>query len=130
MKKVLFLFAVLTAMVFTSCEKEESQVLSEFIVGGEWVYEQIEVLQTLTFTGQFLNDGTYVLSLTDGNVTMSFDGDYSINDDTDVLTLDEPDIEQDGETDIAVFDVVWTEGIDKMGWTEVGDTTNVLSWTR
>ena len=130
MKRALFLFAVLTAMVFTSCEKEEPQVLSEFIVGGEWVYEQIEVLQTLTFTGQFFNNGTYVLSLTDGNVTLSFDGDYSINDDTNVLTLDEPDIDQDGETDIVVFNVVWTEGVEQMVWTQIGNETNVLTWTR
>ena len=131
MKKVLFLFAVLTAMVFASCEKEaDPQLLSDFIVGGEWVYEQIEELQTLTFTGEFLSNGTYVLSLTDGNVTLSFDGDYSINDDTNVLTLDEPDIEQDGETGVAVFDVVWTEGVEQMVWTQVGDPTNVLTWTR
>ena len=134
MKKIKVLFGIwliliMGAVIIQSCEKDEPQVLSEFIVGGEWTYEQIEVLQTLTFTGQFLNNGTYVLSLTDGNVTLSFDGDYNIDDDTNVLTLDEPDIDQSGgEPEQVVFDVVWTEGIDKMVWTEVGDATNVLTW--
>jgi len=135
MKKVLFLLVVLTAMVFTSCEKEdEAQLLSEFIVGGEWVYTQIEYNMThvleITFIGTFHADGTYDLTLTDGTNTMTFGGNYSINDDLNQLTLDEPDIEQDGETDVITFDVAWIEDVEQMVWTEIDDTENVLTWTR
>ena len=131
MKKVLFLFAVLTAMVFTSCEKEdEPQLLSDFIVGGEWVYEMQEELQSLTFLGQFFDDGTYLLKLTDGTNEVPFTGDYSVNDDTDVLTLDEPDFEGDCDTEQAYFNVEWLEGVEQMVWTQIGNETNVLTWTR
>ena len=117
-------------MVFTSCEKEDGpQVLSEFIVGGEWVYEQIEVLQTLTFLGQFFADGTYKLTLTDGTQYIPFTGNYSINDDTNVLTIDEPDLEGD-EIGVAVFNVAWTEGVEQMVWTQGDDPSNVMTWTR
>ena len=118
-------------MVFTSCEKEESQVLSDFIVGGEWVYEQIEATQTITFSGQFLSDGTYDLEVTNGDITLLFNGGYSIDDVTNTLTIDEPDIEQDGETGVAVFDVAWLEGVEQMVWTQIGgDEPNVMTWTR
>ena len=131
MKKLLFAIGIVFAMAFAGCEKEQDpQLLSDFIVGGEWVYEQIEELQTLTFTGEFFSNGTYVLSLTDGNITLSFDGDWSVDNETNVLSLDEPDIEQDGETGLAYFNVVWTEGVDKMVWTQIGNETNILTWNR
>jgi hypothetical protein len=131
MRKVLFLFAVLTAMVFTSCEKEEQpQLLSEFIVGGEWIYEMQEELQTLTFLGQFFTDGTYLLKLTDGTNEVPFTGDWSVDDETDVLTLDEPDFENTGDTEQAYFNVEWIEGVEQMVWTQIGNETNVLTWTR
>ena len=131
MKKVLFLFAVLTAMVFTSCEKEDgTQLLSEFIVGGAWTYTEVDGLETMTFTGQFDTNGTYTLGVSADGLTISLDGNYSINDATDVLTLDEPDFEDDGETDVVVFNVAWTEGVEQMVWTQAGDPTNGLTWTR
>ena len=137
MKKYLFIMLAVFAMtIFTGCEEEEepAQALSEFIVGGEWVYTQIEYNVThvleLTFLGTFYANGTYDLTLTDGTNTLEFDGNYSINDDLNQLTLDEPDIEQDGETDVIIFDVAWIEGVEQMVWTEVDDTENVLTWTR
>ena len=127
MKKILFTIALLTAMIFTGCEKEESPVLSEFITGGEWVWTQIEELQSITFTGQFLTNGTYLLELTNGVLTENYDGNYSIDDDTDLLSLDQPGIEP---TEIIVFEVDWEPGVEEMHWAQVGDPTNALDWTR
>ena len=61
---------------------------------------------------------------------MDFDGNYSVDDDTDLLSLDQPDIEQTGETEIIVFEVDWEPGVEEMHWVQVGDPTNVLDWTR
>ena len=132
MKKLLFAITLMAAMFLTSCEKEnESQVLSEFIVGGEWVYDTQEELQSLMFIGEFYTDGTYSLILTDGTNSFPFDGDYNINNDQNQITLDQPDIEQTGEEpEKIVFDVQWTEGVEQMVWAQVGDPTNVLDWTR
>ena len=131
MKGIKFIAVLALLIGFTfACEKEEPQVLSDFIVGGEWVYDQIEQAQTLTFLGKFSADGTYELTLTDGTQYIPFSGDYSVDDDTNVLTLDEPDFEGTGDVEQAYFDVQWTEGVEQMVWTQVGDPTNILTWTR
>jgi hypothetical protein len=139
MKKTFFiLLAVfLTMGMFTSCEEEEepAQALTEFIVGGSWVYTQIEYNLThvleLTFTGAFYADGTYVLLLSDGTNTVGFDGNYSIDDKLNQLTIDEPDIENEGETAQTVFVVEWQEGIDVMTWLPVDPLEdNIMEWVR
>jgi hypothetical protein len=140
MKKLIFILlsVFLTTGIFTSCEEEEEpiQALTEFIVGGNWVYTQIEYNVThvleLTFTGAFYADGTYALLLSDGTNTEEFDGNYSIDDKLNQLTIDEPDIENEGEVAQTVFVVEWQEGVEQMTWLPVDplEDDDPMLWVR
>ena len=141
MKKVFLglLLGLFVMFTFNSCEKEEVEQpmqLSEFIVGGNWVYTQIEYNLThvleLTFTGSFWEDGTYDLLLSDGTNSMGFDGNYTIDNELNRITIDSPDIENTGATEQAVFDIDWVEGVEQMTWTDTDpeNEEDPMVWVR
>lgn len=140
MKKILFLFAIMFAMVFVSCEKEEEEPaqmqLSEFIVGGNWVYTELDYsnpthVGVLVFTGIFSADGSYELLLTDGTQYVELEGTYTIDDVENELTISNPFYVEGENDEFQTFDVEWQEGIDEMYWSDTeGGSDDVMKWER
>jgi len=120
-------------LVFTSCDKEDDpQLLSDFITANVWetIMTNNEPVVILMYIAEFLTDGTYTLSITDGTITLSASGGYSVNNQANTLTLDQPEIgEMPEDPTLITFDVEWTEGIKQMSWTDVDDPDEVIVWT-
>lgn len=132
MKRLMIIAAML--LVITSCEKEDDpQLLSDFITANVWetIITNNEPVVDLTYIAEFLTDGTYTLSITDGTTTLSASGGYSVNNQVNTLTLDQPEIgEMPEDPTLITFDVEWTEGIKQMSWTDVDDPDEVvIVWT-
>jgi hypothetical protein len=148
MKKILFLMAMLFTIIFTGCEKEESQQqqLSEFIVGVWRSDDQTiddgqsgEIL--IYYTNSFYPDGTYTTemshSLVDGGGridTATFTP-YVLNNGTNVISVNDPDWALDNEAptdEIINFDIEWIEGTHTMTWTpSAGQSSDIptIIWT-
>lgn len=131
MKKAAIL--LLGIILAVSCEKEpDPQLLSDFITANVWetIITNNEPVVDLTYIGEFLTDGTYTLSITDGTTTLSATGGYSVNDQVNTLTLDQPEIgEMPEDPTLITFDVDWAEGIKQMSWTDVDDPDGeVIVW--
>ena len=131
MKHLMIIAAML--LVFTSCDKEDDpQLLSDFITANVWetIMTNNEPVVILMYIAEFLTDGTYTLSITDGTITLSASGGYSVNNQANTLTLDQPEIgEMPEDPTLITFDVEWTEGIKQMSWTDVDDPDEVIVWT-
>ena len=142
MKKVLLglVLGLFVMFAFSSCEKEEEeeaqQQLSEFIVGGNWVYTELDYsnpthVGVLIFTGQFLTNGVYYLHLTDGNESMNLAGTYTIDDVENELTLTNPFYVEGENDEFDSFAVEWQEGIDEMYWSDTENgSDDVMKWER
>jgi hypothetical protein len=74
----------------------------------------------------------YTLSMSDGETTVDLPkANYTVNDETNSITIDEPTFpgdEPSGET--VSFDVTWVEGGNTMTWTPIeGNDAPILVWT-
>ena len=138
MKKVLFLMAIFATMIFASCDKNNEitpKVLSEFII-GEWMAEDVpDFGDDVYMTTEFKTDGKYVLAISNGMETITLDpANYSVNNKTDVLTVDEPEWPETMKSlvlaDQTSFIILWNEALNgNMAWTEEGEEFSLV-WTR
>ncbi len=139
--------AMLFAIVFTGCEKDESkpaQTLSQFIV-GVWRSDNDSIddpeggKMAVYYTASFYNNDIYLIemaeSIEDGGSrldTAAFTP-YSVNNETNVISVTEPDWAFDNEPstgELTSFDVEWVENTHTMTWTPVGaPEEGALTWT-
>ena len=142
MKKIKVLFGIwlillMGAVVLQSCEEEEepAQALSAFVI-GEWQSQEVMLGETsaVFFYADIEEDG-YTLILTDGDneVPLPKAG-YTVDDDANIMTIDQPTFPGDEPSDEVVsFKVEWTVGGDVMTWLPVDpleDDAPILVWTR
>lgn len=145
MKKLLTLLAIVfTVFLFTSCEKSESELLSDFII-GKWASQTIG----MSDDGQDdfvkfyvdIEEDEYTLSLVpvgEGGVLYWDDilnlptAGYTITEDMNRITIDEPQFPGDEPSDNVVsFSVDWEVGGDTMTWEPViGNDAPTIIWTR
>lgn len=143
MKKLFFvIFAMFLSMgMFNSCEKEDStQVLSEFIVGGHWVYTEVDTedlthISTTYFHADFYQNGEYKLTITEGLQFMTINGTYTIDDALNELTITNPFYDErkgeSNEPEFNTFSVEWQEDIEEMYWTAPDmHEDDILKWER
>ena len=136
MKKLLLTIALVAAMIFTGCEKdqEEPQQLSEFVI-GDWISQTVlmgsdgDIYFTVT-----IEPTSYTLRMTDGTLTIDLGpAHYSVDNDDNSITIDQPALPGETPTNEKVtFDVSWKEGESTMTWLPVigGGTEPTLIWTR
>ncbi len=138
MKKLLLVLAVVlfSLTTFTSCEKDDDQSLSEFIV-GEWVSEPTFMKATPSVHKITITSDHYTLYRMEEGQDMSgdpimitvllYDGSY---------TIDEKDstIEMDSQGDPIMYDITWLEEENTMTWTkstiELTHISPAIDWTR
>lgn len=141
MKKIALILALFAGFFFMGCEpveeeEEPAQALTEFIVGGNWVYTEYDYsvpthVSVVIFTGLFNADGSYELILSDGNQEMEFIGTYTIDDVENELTISNPFYVEGENDEFQTFAVEWQEGIDEMYWSEPNDPgSDVMKWVR
>ena len=146
MKKILFPIALLFAIVFTGCEKDESkpaQTLSQFIV-GVWRSDAQSIdngqggEMVVYYTASFYNNDMYYIEMDlTKDAVASFDTagftPYSVNNETNIVSVTEPDWVYDDVASTGVvtsFNVEWAENTHVMTWTPVGapEETPII-WT-
>jgi hypothetical protein len=122
-------------MAVVGCEKDKDSVkLSDFII-GEWLLpagtfgENYEIVGI----GTFNDDGTYNLSiyqdLTEPPL-LSFDGEYSVNNGKNELSLQEPDFDTQQVSDnFLTIKVTWQPAGNIMTW-NMPDNDQVITLTR
>jgi len=141
MKKYFFILLAIFAMsIFTGCEKEEEEEvpmqLTEFIVGGNWVYSELDYsnpthVSTIVFTGNFWADGTYDLLVSSDGQSMGLEGTYTIEDVENEITISNPFYEEGENDEFQTFAVEWQEGIDEMYWSDTENgSDDVMKWVR
>lgn len=141
MKKViLFLMvAFFAAAVFTSCEKDDPVLLSEYILGdAEWVSQEVEIDEDVFvwYSAVFSSNGTYYLSLTDGEESLDFDpSEYTVDDEANTISIQEPlfpDSDPPEVREWVTFNVTWNEDSDEMTWNPTGENNDapILIWSR
>jgi len=140
-KSLLILLAIfLTTSIFTSCDKDNPQLLSDFVI-GTWQSQELVLGDSPfgTFTAVIKTNNKYVLTFTmttsDGTQSItSPETGYSIDEDKSQIIITQPDFEpNDGvtPTDTQTFDVAWTVGGNTMTWTPIGGSdAPTLQWTR
>ena len=115
------LFAIL-GFSLTSCEKTEDlndnkdpMLLSEFILGDDWSTPVEGLGSDIVMIAEFINDGTYKVTLTDGVEGIeSLATGYWINNETNVLTMNQPEYpigKKSISVDQNVLTVTWNENI-------------------
>jgi len=140
MKKLAFLLiAMFFAFSFTSCEKDEPMLLSEYVI-GEWQSQELVLGDSPfgTFTVVIKTTNKYVLTFTLSDNSQSIscpETGYSIDNVGSQISITEPDFDpNDGETPTGTqtFDVTWIEGGNTMTWTpgNGGSDAPTLQWTR
>lgn len=136
MKKTLiylYLIVLSFSLVFLSCEKEDekkSMQLDEFVLGGYWIYNEIQGDETLIFEGHFYDDGTYELWIDVGDESIKFTGTYSVDNSSNKITISNPFYEPGVNDEVNIFDVEWQEGIDEMYWSNPDGGDDVMKWER
>jgi hypothetical protein len=135
MKKLMFLLVIIFGVgIFTSCEKEEdSMLLSEYVI-GEWQSQEMDDMDGVYFLVDIEKDH-YTLAMSNGDTTVFIpDAGYSVDNENDVITIDQPQMPGEEPSDgVVSFNVLWSEKSDVMTWTPVeGDDNDapVLVWTR
>ncbi len=136
---IFLLFAIL-GLSLTSCKKtddlndnKDPMLLSEFILGDDWSTPAEELGANIVMIAEFINNGTYTVTLTDGVEGIeSLATGYWINNETNVLTMDRPEyptVKKSISVDQNVFTVTWNENSNtSMTWSEVGEDD--IIWTR
>jgi len=135
-KTLLILLAIfLTTGIFTSCDKDNPQLLSDFVI-GTW-QSQVVDLGDVDTDIYFLVDieaNSYTLSMTDGVNTVELpQAGYVVDNDANTIEIDQPQFPDDEPSDETVlFSVTWVEGQNTMLWTPVGSGSDAptLQWTR
>ncbi|MGD2035905.1 MAG: hypothetical protein PVF73_12660 [Bacteroidales bacterium] len=146
MRNLLLLITLLVAIVFTGCEKEESepaQTLSQFIV-GVWRSDAQSIdngqggEMAVYYTASFYNNDMYYIEMDlTRDAVASFDTagftPFTVNNETNVISVTEPDWVFDNEPstgEVTDFNVEWVEGTHTMTWTPVGAPEEApLIWT-
>jgi len=134
-KTLLILLAIfLTTSIFTSCDKDNPQLLSDFVI-GTW-QSQVVDLGDVDTDIYFLVDieaNYYTLSMTDGVNTVELpQAGYVVDNDANTIEIDQPQFPDDEPSDETVlFTVTWVEGQNTMLWTPIeGSDAPSLQWTR
>ena len=133
------MLALFAGLIFTSCEVEEdeepAQALTEFIVGGNWVYTELDYsnpthVGTIIYNANF-SDGHYGLSVSDGTAFIEVYGTYTVDDSENILTISNPFYEEGDSDEFNSFVVEWQEGIDEMYWSDTENgSDDVMKWVR
>ena len=135
MKRLIYLIGIIFATTFfIGCEKEDPQLLSEFVIGS-WESQEIYLGDTPVYFTVDIDATSYYLSLTDG--TQSIDlpaGDYMVDNDLNTITIDHPQFPgNEPNDDYISYDVTWLEGGNTMTWTPYDSPPDsdppVLVWT-
>jgi len=134
-KSLLILLAIfLTTGIFTSCDKDNPQLLSDFVI-GTW-QSQVVDLGDVDTDIYFLVDieaNSYTLSMTDGVNTIALpQAGYVVDNDANTIEIDQPQFPDDEPSDETVlFTVTWVEGQNTMLWSPIGGSdAPSLQWTR
>jgi len=135
MKNLVILLTVLFGIgIFMSCEKEESMLLSEYVI-GEWQSQEIDDMDGVYFLVDIETDH-YTLAMSNGDTTVFIpDAGYTVDDENDIITIDQPQMPgSEPSDDVVPFNVTWMENSDVMTWTPVesggDDDAPTLVWTR
>lgn len=139
-KAILFLMVAFFATgIFTSCEKDDPMLLSEYILGdAEWVSQEVEIDEDVFvwYSAVFSSNGTYYLSLTDGEESLTFDpSEYTVDDEANTISIQEPlfpDSDPPEVREWVTFGVTWNEDSNEMTWNPTGENNDapILIWTR
>ena len=135
-KSLLILLAIfLTTGIFTSCDKDNPQLLSEFVI-GKWHSEVVDLgdVDTDIYFMVTITADNYYLSMTDGVNTVDLpQAGYVVDDDANTITIDQPQFPDDDPSDEVVsFKVTWEEGGNTMTWLPIDPLENdtpTLVWT-
>lgn len=139
MKKsvITIIFALIgLVLVLPACEKEDSMLLSEYVI-GEWFSQELTMDQVdVTYFIQ-IDDNTYSLRIYEADDPSSFvDLDpavYTVDDENNVITIDEPDFPgEESSTGTVSFNVIWNEDTETMTWEPVEDGPHgppTIIWT-
>ena len=136
-KTLLILLAIfLTTSIFTSCDKDNPQLLSDFVI-GTWQSQVVDLgdVDTDIYFLVDIEEDHYTLSMTDGENTVDLpDAGYVVDNDKNTIEIDQPQFpgdEPSGET--VLFSVTWVEGGTTMTWLPIDPLANdapTLIWTR
>ena len=146
-KSILTSIFTLTALLFVlqSCEKENSMLLSEFVI-GEWESGTVDIdgdLDNYFIFYADIEEDHYSMSMApaleggnpdlDNLVNLPDEG-YAVDDDTNIITIDEPDFPgEEPSTGTVSFNVTWDKDAETMTWNPVDDGPHgppVIIWTK
>jgi len=134
-KTILILLAMFLSIgMFTSCEKDNPQLLSELVI-GEWQSQVVDLgdVETDVYFLVDIEANYYTLSMTDGVTTIDLpQAGYVVDNDANTIEIDQPQFPDDEPSDETVlFTVTWIEGQNTMLWTPIeGSDAPSLQWTR
>lgn len=133
MKKVLFALSLVFAMILTSCDKETPMLLSEYVI-GEWKSQDLMLGDTEAYFTADIESDHYTLTLYVGDQFAELpDEGYSVDNENDVITIDQPQMPgEDPSDEVVPFQVTWTEDSNVMTWMPIDPLGDVptLVWTR
>ena len=135
-KTILILLAMFLSIgMFTSCEKDNPQLLSEFVI-GKWQSQVVDLgdVETDIYFMVAITADNYYLSMTDGENSVDLpQAGYVVDDDANTITIDQPQFPDDDPSDEVVsFKVTWEEGGNTMTWLPIDPLENdtpTLVWT-
>ena len=137
LRNLLFVFALLGAVLFTGCEEEEepAQTLTAFVI-GEWESQEVMLGET---SAKFLIDvetGHYTMTLVTAEASMELpDRGYTVDDAKSIITIERPTFPgEEPSDDLIPFKVTWMEGGSTMTWLPVDpledDGPPTIVWNR
>ena len=135
-KTILILLAMFLSIgMFTSCEKDNPQLLSDFVI-GKWQSQIVDLgeVDTDLYFNVNIKADYYWLVLTDGtNEVVLPQAGYVVDNDANTITIDQPQFPDDDPSDEVVsFKVTWEEGGNTMTWLPIDPLENdtpTLVWT-
>ena len=136
-RNLLFVFALLGAVMFTGCEEEEepAQTLTAFVIGEWYSMDLMMGDQEAHFLADIEADH-YTLTLVVGDQSAELAPKaYTIDDVASTITIDQPQFPGDEPSEEKIpFKVVWDEGGDTMTWLPVDpledDGPPTIEWIR